>query len=731
MLVLELDAGAVRDLESKFNQQQSIQVDLARRSIEDQFDWQVHVVEQVTAELSDLVTQHHFYDVSGRRLLYSARNTEQVSPLTLNEQLTRIIGTSNNNILMWSIIEDDQFLFVDGNKIHSDRSIYENYIIRCFEDHREAIAFHTDSLYVTPIYASPDEQFVGVFHYITDAYGRRHGLIVAIVDLAPIIEQFVVPIQSGQYGAAWLQDFNGQVIFDHEPEVIGANVFDLHANYPELLALDHQYPDVHSGTAEYKFTVQRGGTINRKIMAWNTAMLGNRGVTIALSAPDTEISALLRGSRQASLLLGVLLTLLLGASAGLFYYLQQTELRRLVKVRTYELEREHALLQTEIADRQKAEIALRNSEANFRQLAENIREVFFLYDVIHEQVLYVSPAYETIWEHDVEALQASPLNLLATIYPEDKLMVRDHIRCFFSKPDVHSIEFRIVTGSGDIRWIRWRVFPFYNNGILERVICTGENITAQKQAQRAEIAVELERKRTQLLASFVQSAFHEFRTPLSIINTSVYLLDNVSDEDRRKEYLQFIRQETSNIMQLVEQLVMMSRLDVTDTLLDNPIHIDTMMSDLQIMMTPTIEEAGLQAIWELNTESNYLSGDSEHLHRAVKNILDNAIKYSNVGDTVSVKTYPQQQSVVIEIEDTGEGIAPDQIDQIFQRFYRVDKAHTTRGFGLGLSISQRIIEQHGGTIAVESEVGRGSRFRIELPIAPAKMQEPVDEGQII
>lgn len=717
LLVFKLDRDAVHDLEFKFNQQQAVQVDLTKRSIEDYFNWQVAHFNHVTDDLSTLIEQHYFYDMTGQRMLYSARSINQVTIETFEEHLSEMVAMApQSEVMLWGIIGKSAPIFIPHDIADANNSLYTDQVLNWFKTHENEIQ-QSNSIFVTPIYASQTEQFVGVFQYTANQEGERQELMTAVIDLSSLIDKYVNPIRSGQFGAAWLQDFAGQVIFDHEQEIIGKNVVDLHVDYPEVLELDHRFSQELSGVAEYTFTVARNGDVKRKLVAWNTAQLGNQNLTVALSAPDSEISALLNGSRQTSLFLGVILTIFLMGSGGIFYYIQQTELRRLVKERTFELEKEQRHLQLEIADRIKAEDALRYSESNFRQLAENIRETFFLFDVGTHDMVYVSPAFETIWNHDINRVYHSPFWLLSTVYAEDKPLVRQYIREFWTNPDVQVLEFRIICGNGKVRWIRWRIFPYIVQGLLDRVICTAEDITMQKQMQATQISIEVERKRTQLLANFVQAAFHEFRTPLSIINTSVYLLSNIEDEKRRRDYLEFIRTESDNIMHLVEQLVTMSRLDIEEPFPTQSMHIDTLISNLQITMNPIIESAQLAITWDLQAESIYTNGDSEHLHLAFKNILNNAIKYSNAGDSITVKTYTQDDFICIDICDTGEGIDPSQLVHIFERFYRVDKAHSTRGFGLGLPIAQHIINRHGGTVTVQSVVGEGSQFHVMLPIA--------------
>jgi signal transduction histidine kinase len=112
--------------------------------------------------------------------------------------------------------------------------------------------------------------------------------------------------------------------------------------------------------------------------------------------------------------------------------------------------------------------------------------------------------------------------------------------------------------------------------------------------------------------------------------------------------------------------------------------------------------------------------DAQKLYQVFLNLLDNAIKYSDPGDRVDVKIEEGISSLTVEVKDTGVGIPEEDLAQLFERFYRVDKdrSRATGGSGLGLAISRQIVEMHGGELSVESEVGEGSTFRMRLPKAP-------------
>jgi signal transduction histidine kinase len=109
-----------------------------------------------------------------------------------------------------------------------------------------------------------------------------------------------------------------------------------------------------------------------------------------------------------------------------------------------------------------------------------------------------------------------------------------------------------------------------------------------------------------------------------------------------------------------------------------------------------------------------IQGSLDFLYQAIASILENAIRYTPPGGTITLRTYQQDSQIILEIQDTGTGIDDKTLPHIFERFYRADLAHSTSGFGLGLPIAQKIIERHNGQIEVKTKPGRGSTFRIVL-----------------
>ncbi|HKS16434.1 MAG TPA: ATP-binding protein, partial [Planctomycetota bacterium] len=134
-------------------------------------------------------------------------------------------------------------------------------------------------------------------------------------------------------------------------------------------------------------------------------------------------------------------------------------------------------------------------------------------------------------------------------------------------------------------------------------------------------------------------------------------------------------------------------------------------------MKPAAEKRRQALELSVNGRLPGVAGDPDYLERAVSNLVDNAIKYTPEGGRIRVSAKQDESTVVIEVADTGIGIPPTDVPRVFERFYRVDKSRSREmgGTGLGLSIVKHVVQVHGGTVDVESVVGKGTTFRVRLP----------------
>ncbi|MEF2248339.1 sensor histidine kinase [Paenibacillus sp. IITD108] len=215
---------------------------------------------------------------------------------------------------------------------------------------------------------------------------------------------------------------------------------------------------------------------------------------------------------------------------------------------------------------------------------------------------------------------------------------------------------------------------------------------------------------------FVANVSHEFQTPItSIQGFSETLMNNEMSEDEKQRYLQIIQDESKRLSSLSKQLLMLAALDKNMQLTKRTaFRLDEQIR--QIFITLERQWTGKQLEIELELPEIVIQADEQLLYQVWFNLISNSIKFCSPQDTIAVRIDVGKE-VTVEIQDTGIGIAPDELPYIFDRFYKSDKARerAKTGSGLGLSICRKIIDLHHGSIHVTSELNKGTSFRIKLP----------------
>lgn len=256
--------------------------------------------------------------------------------------------------------------------------------------------------------------------------------------------------------------------------------------------------------------------------------------------------------------------------------------------------------------------------------------------------------------------------------------------------------------------IEWEGHPAF--------LASFRDVTERKRAEHQALELALERERTHVLTEFIRDASHEFRTPLSVINLSLYLLEHTDDFPQRKVHSDKISEQIVRMTALVEALVTMSRLDRYVCLHQRKTDLRELVHVICVMCKSSIQAAQLSLTLEVEGDNLWVQGDVDELDIALKQLIDNAIRFTPPGGRIVVRGYRNSHWAIVEVTDTGIGIAETALPHIFERFYRADTAHTSHGFGLGLPIARRIVEGHHGRIEVQSALGTGSTFRVMLPI---------------
>ena len=222
--------------------------------------------------------------------------------------------------------------------------------------------------------------------------------------------------------------------------------------------------------------------------------------------------------------------------------------------------------------------------------------------------------------------------------------------------------------------------------------------------------------------AFVSDVSHELRTPLATIQSAVGLLERARErlDPLELRALELANGELRRIRGMVEELLTLAQLDAWQYQLEvGPTDLSRIVQTAMESVESKAARFGIEVHFDGAAEHRCVC-DAQKLYQVFLNLLDNAIKYSDPGDRVDVKIEEGISSLTVEVKDTGVGIPEEDLTQLFERFYRVDKdrSRATGGSGLGLAISRQIVEMHGGELSVESEVGEGSTFRMRLPKAP-------------
>ena len=219
-----------------------------------------------------------------------------------------------------------------------------------------------------------------------------------------------------------------------------------------------------------------------------------------------------------------------------------------------------------------------------------------------------------------------------------------------------------------------------------------------------------------LRTDFVNSYSHEFKTPISSINGFAQILldeNNKLTEEERKTYLQIIAQEAERLSKLSSDTILLSQLESQKILADTkPYSLDEQLRRCVIMLSNQWSEKGINVTG--NFDEVIYNGDEDMMQHLWLNLLNNAIKFTPKGGTINVSLKQDGQKIIASIADTGVGMTEEMAQRIFDKYYQGSTSKSGNGLGLGLSIVHRIIKLCKGSIKVESKLGEGATFIIEL-----------------
>jgi two-component system sensor histidine kinase/response regulator len=377
--------------------------------------------------------------------------------------------------------------------------------------------------------------------------------------------------------------------------------------------------------------------------------------------------------------------------------------------------------------RKDAEASLRTSEEQFRQLADSIREVFFVVTPEPIRVAYLSPGYEEIWGRPRQEAYDRATAWIESVHPDE----RAGVSSFFARlmQGMQSeISCRIERPDGSLRWIHARGFPVNDpQGKLVRVVGIAEDVT-----ERTRVAAELvDAKEAAESANRAKSEFlanmsHEIRTPMNgIIGMTDLVLDTELNSEQA-EYLHMVKGSADALLIVLNDILDFSKIEARKLELDYlTFNLRKSLGEVVKTLAIKAQQKGLEFIFDVapGVPTNVV-GDPSRLRQVLVNLVGNSLKFTERGEIeVSVQTEAQSVEGTIlrfSVRDSGIGIPVDKQHKIFGAFSQADSSTTRKygGTGLGLTIAGQLVGLMGGKLWVESEAGTGSTFYFTVQFGP-------------
>jgi PAS domain S-box-containing protein len=356
--------------------------------------------------------------------------------------------------------------------------------------------------------------------------------------------------------------------------------------------------------------------------------------------------------------------------------------------------------------------ALMQSEARYRSLFEASFEPLV---IIHDgRVVDMNHEVETLLGYGAEEVKGK--SLLNFLHRDDWKQVLANT----GTTGEHRYELRFIRKDGSAFYADVRTKPHVHQGQPMRVASV-RDITAQRELEAQRLELALESDRDALLQKLLGNLSHDFRTPLSVIKTSLYLLERTRDDATKHEkQIDTVRLQTQRLHEMLEDFMTLTRLDHTrkGDFDDGEFEVIGFIRDVVREHEALAAKHGVRLTYDEAMDLPRVRASEYTLRRILKRLLTNAISYTPENGSVTLTADLSGDELGIRVQDSGIGIAPEDLPHIFDHFYRADKARNTEsgGAGLGLTIAHRLAEMVGGSIEVVSAVNEGSTFTIRLPV---------------
>ena len=246
------------------------------------------------------------------------------------------------------------------------------------------------------------------------------------------------------------------------------------------------------------------------------------------------------------------------------------------------------------------------------------------------------------------------------------------------------------------------------------ILCTAFYVTVH--------ALYRQKKMSEIKNDFINNMTHEFKTPLATISLAVDAMRNekvLQDREKMGYFSSIIKEENKRMNKQVETILQASLMDRQEIQLNRkPIHVHQVIHAVLDNFSLQLADKNGETVLQLGAGNDLVEADEVHFSNLISNLVDNAVKYSNNNLLIKVSTFNIAKNISIRIEDNGIGMNKETQKRIFEKFYRAHTGnlHNVKGFGLGLSYVKTMVDAHGGKIRVDSTLGRGTAFIIDMPL---------------
>jgi PAS domain S-box-containing protein len=322
----------------------------------------------------------------------------------------------------------------------------------------------------------------------------------------------------------------------------------------------------------------------------------------------------------------------------------------------------------------------------------------------------LNPAFERVLGYTPEELCSQPF--INFVHPDDVESTLREMEKLAIGQQQPIFENRYRCKDGSYRSLAWTTSP-----VGDFLYAVARDVTDQKLAEGRQRELSLSREKNQFLSEFLSTVSHDLKTPLSVINTNLYLIERLQDPIKQRDKINQIKEQTALVEKFIQDILMVTRLDHLPGLKLQPVDLNALLTEIAYQLRARAETKAIDVRLNLATNIPAVAGDSEQLQRAFANLVDNGLKYTPNQGKVDIRTFTDGDGVAVEIADTGIGIREEDLPHIFDRFYRSPEARALEhgGTGLGLAIVKKVMDMHGYEILVTSRPGLGTTFRAHIP----------------